>query len=98
MADLLIVRYRPGVVGESLRVTHLVEIPAPAPANITALTTLCGKTLALEDIETLDAVGGRPCTPCLARSPGRDATVPRHQPRPLGPRPRLAPGLFRSSA
>jgi DNA-binding MarR family transcriptional regulator len=70
---LLLVRLHPrlpngAVVGESLRVCHLVPVPRPdtVPA---VLSAYCGVVIAPGTAELLTTISGMPCEPCLARSP-----------------------------
>jgi hypothetical protein len=64
---LLLVRLRPGFVGESRRVVHVVPVPTEGvPA---ALTAYCGAEIAAGTAEVLSGPSGMPCTLCLATAP-----------------------------
>jgi hypothetical protein len=58
------VRFRSGVVGETLRVCHYVPIPN-AGETPTILTALCGTTIGPGQADRLDKVQGMPCFSCL---------------------------------
>lgn len=107
-SPFVLVRFRVGIVGETRRTTHLVEIPpedlpsTPVTIgdHIRVITALCGQSFAPGEAELLPRLMGMPCEACLRRSPtntywdvAADST-----PRIAGPRPRLVPGLFRTSA
>jgi hypothetical protein len=57
---VVLVRYRPGVTGETARVVHVVTLPTDAHAG--AVGAVCGAALLLEDIETVTPGVGMPCT------------------------------------
>ncbi len=58
-----LVRYRPGVVGETARTVHLVPLPLGGPAGV--VTAVCGTLLRREDVEPVTPGQGMPCTVCL---------------------------------
>ncbi len=60
---VVLVRYRPGVTGETARTVHVVPLPTDGPAG--AVGALCGAALMLDDIETVTPGEGMPCTACL---------------------------------
>jgi hypothetical protein len=60
---VVLVRYRPGVTGETARTVHVVPLPTDGQAG--AVGALCGATLVLDDIETVTPGQGMPCTLCL---------------------------------
>jgi hypothetical protein len=60
---VMLVRYRPGVTGETARTVHVVPLPTDRQAGATG--ALCGATLVLDDIETVTPGQGMPCTLCL---------------------------------
>lgn len=60
---VVLVRYRPGVVGESVRTVHVV--PLPVEEHTGAIGTVCDATLMLDDVETVSPREGMPCMPCL---------------------------------
>jgi hypothetical protein len=61
---VVLVRYRPGVTGQTARVVHVVPLPTDDLAG--AVGALCGAVLALENIETVTPGVGMPCTMCVA--------------------------------
>lgn len=60
---VMLVRYRPGVVGETARTVHLVPLPVGGPAG--AVAALCGTLLRREDVEPVTPGQGMPCTLCV---------------------------------
>ncbi len=60
---VVLVRYRPGVVGETARTVHVVPLPTNDQAN--TVSAVCGAALRLEDLETVNPGEGMPCTGCL---------------------------------
>lgn len=68
---ILLVRLKPGVVGESRRQVHVVPISS---ATADTFVAYCGLRLAREDADTLAEPVGMPCYLCLALSPRRAAT------------------------
>ncbi len=60
---VVLVRYRPGVVGETARTVHVVPLPTHGQAG--AVGALCGAALSLDNIETVTPGQGMPCTLCL---------------------------------
>jgi hypothetical protein len=60
---VVLVRYRPGVTGETARTVHVVPLPTDGQAG--AVGALCGAALLLEDIETVSPGQGMPCTLCV---------------------------------
>jgi hypothetical protein len=59
---VILVRYRPGVAGQTTREVHLIPTPDARVAGTVA--TLCGALLSLEKIETLSPGQGMPCMMC----------------------------------
>jgi hypothetical protein len=76
---VLLVRKRPGVVGESRRSCHLVPVPDTAvfPA---VLTAFCGERIEPGSADVLEDPVGMPCVECLVRVP-----MPRAKPDGMGP-------------
>lgn len=62
----VLVRPRPGVVGERKRVVHLTPEWPTEPTEL--VTACCGEQYAAEDLEVLDSITGMPCTTCLLRA------------------------------
>jgi hypothetical protein len=60
---VVLVRYRPGVTGETARVVHVVLLPIDDRAG--AVGALCGAALLLHDIETVTPGQSMPCTVCV---------------------------------
>jgi hypothetical protein len=58
-----LVRYRPGVVGETARTVHLIPLPIGSPSE--AVTALCETLLRLEDVEPVTPGQGMPCMVCV---------------------------------
>jgi hypothetical protein len=69
---VVLVRYRPGVVGETERVVHVVPLPTDGQAG--AVGAVCGAALMLEDIETVTPGVGMPCTVCVVNHAVTGAT------------------------
>ena len=65
---LIMVRLRSGVVGQRLRVVHLV--PLSGAADIPELlTAYCGAEIAVHSAEVILEPSGMPCEACLATVP-----------------------------
>ncbi len=60
---VVLVRYRPGVTGETARTVHMVPLPTDSQAGVVG--ALCGAALMLGDIETVTPGEGMPCTVCI---------------------------------
>jgi hypothetical protein len=60
---VVLVRYRPGVTGETARTVHVVPLCTDGQAGVVG--ALCGAVLLLEDIETVSPGQGMPCTLCV---------------------------------
>lgn len=65
---LLLVRYIPGLVGESQRSVHLVLQPDHVDFQAGKLTALCGATFGPGELDLLDRFTGMPCNKCIALS------------------------------
>ncbi|MGH3772115.1 MAG: hypothetical protein ACRDRW_12090, partial [Pseudonocardiaceae bacterium] len=61
---IALLRYRPGVVGETGRTVHLVPLPPECQAG-TAGVALCGALLRPDLVETVRPGQGMPCTLCM---------------------------------
>ncbi|ASO22590.1 hypothetical protein FHR81_004052 [Actinoalloteichus hoggarensis] len=66
---LLLVRYLPGLVGETARLVHVCPAPRTAESIPEVLTAYCSERFEREDVELLEGMSGMPCTWCLLRSP-----------------------------
>jgi hypothetical protein len=69
---VVLVRYRPGVVGETARTVHMVPLPTDGQAG--AVGTLCGAVLLRNDLETVTPGQGMPCTVCVVNHTVTHAT------------------------
>ncbi|MDX8032976.1 hypothetical protein SK803_22385 [Lentzea sp. BCCO 10_0856] len=65
---VLLVRLRPGVVGETQRACHLVPTP-PNDVMPTSLVAYCGLVIQPGTADLLSAPDGMPCVSCLLRIP-----------------------------
>lgn len=77
--DLVRVRYRAGVVGETRRVVH---VAATQPGGVHR--TLCTLVIRDEDAELLGEVTGMPCMACT-RTLSRGTATPRAEESPIKP-------------
>lgn len=91
-----LVRYRPGVVGETARTVHLVPLPVGSPAG--AVTALCGTQLRREDVDPVTPGQGMPCTVCVISHVAGDAPLPSVTTgdTPVDPDPFAATAAYRS--
>lgn len=64
----LVVRYRPGVVGETRRVAHVVPM-RPGDWHGYTLTAWCRTALDVPELEFLAPGQGMPCVECIRRAP-----------------------------
>ncbi|MGH3547726.1 MAG: hypothetical protein ACRDQU_06335 [Pseudonocardiaceae bacterium] len=62
---VVLLRYRPGVAGETTRVVHLVPSPLGARETCAAEVALCGASLCLDQMEAITPGEGVPCSLCL---------------------------------
>ncbi|MGQ0719225.1 MAG: hypothetical protein ACT4NP_18315 [Pseudonocardiales bacterium] len=60
---VVLVRYRPGVTGQTARIVHVVPLPTDSQAG--AVSALCGALLSLHNIETVTPGQGMPCRLCV---------------------------------
>ena len=60
---VVLVRYRPGVIGETARTVHVVRLPTDEGVGVVG--ALCGAVLMVHDIETITPGKGMPCTLCV---------------------------------
>jgi hypothetical protein len=61
---VVLLRYRPGLTGETGRTVHLVPLP-PAGQDGVAGVALCGVSLRPEQVEMVGPGQGMPCTLCM---------------------------------
>jgi hypothetical protein len=80
---VLLVRYRPGVVGEALRIVHVVTVSPGDPADVVGAR--CGAILIPGDLETVAPGEGMPCTPCVLRCVITAEELPGHDPDQVNP-------------
>ncbi|MDQ1538190.1 MAG: hypothetical protein QOE58_2583 [Actinomycetota bacterium] len=90
---MMLVRYRPGVAGQTARAVHLVPMPDGRIAD--TVGTLCGALLGLEEIETLNCGQGMPCMTCALHQ--ASATAPVVEP-PVGSPDSEGTGLIHGDA
>jgi hypothetical protein len=65
---LMMVRLKPGVVGQRLRVVHLVPLSGGEDIPV-LLTAYCGAEIAVRSAELILEPSGMPCEACLATVP-----------------------------
>lgn len=65
---VLLVRFRPGVVGLTRRVLHVVPVPISGSLP-EQLTAYCGQVIERGLAELVDGPAGTPCNLCLLRAP-----------------------------
>lgn len=61
---MILLRYRPGLAGESARTVHLAPLP---PDGQGAVSALCGALLRPGDTEAVPPGHGMPCSQCVLR-------------------------------
>lgn len=88
---VVLLRYRPGVAGETARTVHLVPLPCEGQTS-TAGVALCGALLRPDQVETVIPGHGVPCSLCVISHVGASAppgpvdtvaTAPADDTRPL---------------
>src|SRR5205085_9829469 len=72
-SGVLLVRLRPGVVGESRRSVHIVPFSGAETDGV--LVAYCGMPIVGVLAELLEDVRGMPCELCLVRAPGSRAAL-----------------------
>jgi hypothetical protein len=60
---MVLVRYRPGVSGQTARTVHVISLLTDMQAG--AVSALCGVLLRRHDLETVTPGEGMPCTVCI---------------------------------
>ncbi|MGH3901392.1 MAG: hypothetical protein ACRDTA_24695 [Pseudonocardiaceae bacterium] len=60
---VVLIRYRPGVTGETARIVHVVPLLTDGQAG--TVSALCGALLSLANIETVTPGQGMPCQLCV---------------------------------
>jgi hypothetical protein len=65
---ILLVRFRPGVVGLTRRVVHIVPVPSDN-SMLERLTAYCGQVIERGQAELIGGPTGTPCAMCLLRAP-----------------------------
>jgi hypothetical protein len=80
---LIRVRYAPGVVGETKRVVHLVNMPGFADAvqaqETEEVSALCGETMRIDQVDVINGMAGAPCFLCLQKTPSDDGVPEQRQ-------------------
>ncbi len=61
---VVLLRYRPGVTGETERVVHLMPLPAHGQVGATGVA-LCGALLCSDQVEVVNPGHGMPCSRCM---------------------------------
>lgn len=61
---MVLVRYRPGVIGNTARIVHAVALPTVVQ-TATVITALCDTVLRAGDLETVALGEGMPCIACV---------------------------------
>lgn len=64
----LVARYQRGLVGETMRVAHIVPM-RPGEWHGHSITAWCRRVLAMADLEFLDPGQGMSCVECMRRAP-----------------------------
>lgn len=72
-ALVVLVRYRVGVVGETMRTVHVVPLRTGRPTG--ALSAVCGAILMSDGLETVKPGEGMPCTTCVIHHATGDTTI-----------------------
>jgi hypothetical protein len=82
---VVLLRHRPGVVGETSRMVHVVPLPLVGEAGVAGVA-LCGALLCPDEVETVRPGHGVPCSLCLIShiSTGTSPT-PAGRPAATGP-------------
>ncbi|MGH3836851.1 MAG: hypothetical protein ACRDSF_14315 [Pseudonocardiaceae bacterium] len=83
---VVLVRYRPGVVGETARIVHVVAAHPGAQTDVAGVA-LCGTRLRPDLVETVTPGQGMPCSLCVLSQ--ASATLPPVP--PCGPRRWMPP-------
>lgn len=83
---VLLVRYRPGMVGESRRLVHIASVPDTG-GPLVSLTAYCGHQFSSGEAELVGEGQGAPCFACLlaAPVPGLDELPAVDRPQVEGP-------------
>jgi hypothetical protein len=80
---LIRVRYAPGVVGETKRVVHLVNLPtfedAVQAQEDEEVSALCGETMRLREVDVINGMAGAPCFLCLQKTPSESGVLEQRQ-------------------
>ncbi|MGQ0719381.1 MAG: hypothetical protein ACT4NP_19125 [Pseudonocardiales bacterium] len=72
---MVLLRYRPGVAGETARTVHLVPLPCEGQTS-TAGVALCGALLRPDQVETVIPGHGVPCSLCVVSHADTSASDP----------------------
>jgi hypothetical protein len=84
MSHVVFARYRPGIVGETRRVCHVITLPDDdtMPESVSAL---CGQSFPPGVLEQLPAWAGLPCVACTLKMPTQGLPGSDQTPRELPP-------------
>lgn len=63
------VRYRPGVIGESQRQSHMAQTTLHDLSRVPYWTTACGQIISADVAEVSEQPAGMPCLRCLIGLP-----------------------------
>jgi hypothetical protein len=82
---VVLLRHRPGVVGETSRMVHVVPLPLVGEAGVAGIA-LCGALLCPDEVETVHPGHGVPCSLCLISHASADVRpTPADTPDTTGP-------------
>ncbi|MGH3754276.1 MAG: hypothetical protein ACRDRP_16585 [Pseudonocardiaceae bacterium] len=96
---VMLLRYRPGVAGQTARTVHLVPLPPTGQAGAVGVA-LCGAVLCPDQVETVTPGFGMPCSLCLLSQVSVGPPPPTDTPTVASPvgddtRPPAAAGCYR---
>jgi hypothetical protein len=69
--SVVLVRYRRGIVGETSRTVHVVELPTAVP-GAGVVSALCGAVLTSGELEAVALGAGMPSMACVFRAMDND--------------------------
>ncbi|MGH3515205.1 MAG: hypothetical protein ACRDRB_23490 [Pseudonocardiaceae bacterium] len=82
---VVLLRYRPGVAGETSRIVHLVPLPLGAGEMDAVGVAFCGALLCLGQVEAVTPGEGVPCSLCLISHVSVGPSPPADLPAPAPP-------------
>ncbi|MGH3845011.1 MAG: hypothetical protein ACRDS0_26780 [Pseudonocardiaceae bacterium] len=80
-SPVVLVRHRPGVIGEATRTVHVVPLPLDGQHD-TAAIALCGTKFQTSEMEIVTPGYGMPCTRCLLSQFAANPPPPTPEPSP----------------